>query len=162
MEQATKMLEIGLHPLQVADGFEQACEMAVKRLTDISEEIDVADNDYQKLKEAAMTALGSKVVSKYKEKFADIAKEAVLEVADLDRRDVNFDLIKIATKTGGCMDDSQLVSGIVLDKDISHPQMMKEFKDAKLLLLTCPFEPPKPKTKHTINISSAEDYKTMY
>jgi len=40
--------------------------------------------------------------------------------------------------------------------------MMKEFKDAKLLLLTCPFEPPKPKTKHTINISSAEDYKTMY
>lgn len=121
LEQATKMLEIGLHPLQVADGFEQACEMAVKRLTDISEEIDVADNDYQKLKEAAMTALGSKVVSKYKEKFADIAKEAVLEVADLDRRDVNFDLIKIATKTGGCMDDSQLVSGIVLDKDISHP-----------------------------------------
>lgn len=40
--------------------------------------------------------------------------------------------------------------------------MMKEFKDAKLLLLTCPFEPPKPKTKHTINISSAEDFKTMY
>lgn len=39
---------------------------------------------------------------------------------------------------------------------------MKEFKDAKLLLLTCAFEPPKPKTKHTINITSAEDYKQMY
>lgn len=83
-------------------------------------------------------------------------------MADLERKDVNFDLIKIATKTGGCMEDSQLVSGIVLDKDISHSQMMKEFKDAKLLLLTCPFEPPKPKTKHTINITSAEDYKQMY
>jgi T-complex protein 1 subunit epsilon len=40
--------------------------------------------------------------------------------------------------------------------------MKKEFKDAKILLLTCAFEPPKPKTKHTINISCAEDYKTMY
>lgn len=86
-----------------------------------------------------MTALGSKVVSKYKEKFAEIARDAVLEVADLERKDVNFDLIKICNKTGGSMEDSCLVNGIVLDKDISHPQMMKEFKDAKILLLTCAF-----------------------
>lgn len=156
------MLEIGLHPLQVADGFEQACEMAVQRLGEIGDSVDIQADNYLKLKEAAMTALGSKVVSKYQDKFAEIARDAVLEVADLERKDVNFDLIKIATKTGGCMEDSQLVSGIVLDKDISHSQMMKEFKDAKLLLLTCPFEPPKPKTKHTINITSAEDYKQMY
>lgn len=49
-----------------------------------------------------------------------------------------------------------------MDKDISHPQMRKEILDAKILLLTCPFEPPKPKTKHNINISSAEDYKKLY
>ena len=40
--------------------------------------------------------------------------------------------------------------------------MAKEVKDAKICLLTCPFEPPKPKTKHNINISSAEDYKKLY
>ncbi len=136
--------------------------MAVERLTQISEEIDINVDNHLKLKEAAMTALGSKVVSKYKEKFAEIARDAVLEVADLERKDVNFDLIKIATKTGGSMEDSCLVNGIVLDKDISHPQMVKEFKDAKILLLTCAFEPPKPKTKHNINITSAEDYKKMY
>lgn len=109
-----------------------------------------------------MTALGSKVVSKHKRQFAEIAKNAVLEVADLERKDVNFDLIKIATKASGCMEDSQLINGIVLDKDISHPQMGKEFKDAKILILTCPFEPPKPKTKHNINITNAEDYKKLY
>lgn len=49
-----------------------------------------------------------------------------------------------------------------MDKDISHPQMRKEILDAKILLLTCPFEPPKPKTKHNINISNAEDYKKLY
>lgn len=80
--------------------------MAVTRLGQISEEIDIHADNHQKLVEAAMTALGSKVVSKYKEKFAIMARDAVLEVADLERKDVNFDLIKIAMKTGGCMEDS--------------------------------------------------------
>ena len=49
---------------------------------------------------------------------------------------------------GGKLEDTKLVYGIVLDKDFSHPQMPKELKDAKIAILTCPFEPPKPKTKH--------------
>lgn len=40
--------------------------------------------------------------------------------------------------------------------------MGKEFKDAKILILTCPFEPPKPKTKHSINITCGEDYKKLH
>lgn len=72
------MLEIGLHPLQVADGFEQACEMAVQRLGEIGDSVDIQADNYLKLKEAAMTALGSKVVSKYQDKFAEIARDAVL------------------------------------------------------------------------------------
>ena len=50
----------------------------------------------------------------------------------------------------------------MIDKDFSHPQMPKEIKDAKILILTCPFEPPKPKTKHNINLTNAEDYKKLY
>eukprot|EP00961_Rhodomonas_salina_P065546 881330-Rhodomonas_salina.3 len=50
------------------------------------------------------------------------------------------------------------VYGIVLDKDISHPGMLKDIKDAKLCILTCPFEPPKPKTKHNIAIDTVEKY----
>lgn len=49
---------------------------------------------------------------------------------------------------GGKLEDTQLVYGIVLDKDFSHPQMPKQLKDVRLAILTCPFEPPKPKTKH--------------
>lgn len=40
--------------------------------------------------------------------------------------------------------------------------MPKEVQDAKIAILTCPFEPPKPKTKHNINITNAEDYKKLY
>jgi len=86
----------------------------------------------------------------------------VIAVADLERKDVNFDLIKLDGKVGGKLEDTMLVRGIVLDKEISHPQMPKIIKDAKIALLTCPFEPPKPKTKHSIKITSAKDYAALH
>ena len=162
LEQAQYLIDMGLHPLKIADGFDKACDIAVKRLEEITEEIDVKSNNHESLIEAAMTSLGSKVVSKYKRNLAEIAVKAVLSVADLERRDVNFDLIKVNGKTGGSLEDTTLVNGIIIDKDISHPQMPKVIKDAKICILTCPFEPPKPKTKHNINISSAEDFKKLH
>ena len=90
-----------------------------------------------------------------------MAVKAVLHVADLDRKDVNFDLIKIIAKAGGAIEDSMFIEGIVIDKDFSHPAMDKEIKDAKVVILTCPFEPPKPKTKHGLEIKSAEDYEKL-
>jgi T-complex protein 1 subunit epsilon len=85
----------------------------------------------------------------------------VLSVADIERRDVNFDLIKIVAKSGGAIEDSEFIEGIVIDKDFSHPQMQKEIKDAKVLILTCPFEPPKPKTKHELEIKDAAQYEQL-
>jgi len=75
---------------------------------------------------------------------------------------VRFDLIKVEGKAGGTIGDSQLVSGIVIDKDFSHPQMPKQVNDAKIAILTCAFEPPKPKTKHKMDIRSAEDYHKLH
>jgi hypothetical protein len=49
----------------------------------------------------------------------------------------------------------------VVDKDMSHPQMPREVHDAKLAILTCPFEPPRPKTKHKLDIESVEEYKKL-
>ena len=64
LDQAQKLLDKGLHPLKIADGFEQACDIAVSKLYDIQEEINIEKNDHSQLKKCAMTALGSKVVSK--------------------------------------------------------------------------------------------------
>ena len=100
--------------------------------------------------------MGSKIVSKDQRRLAEIAVKAVLDVADLERKDVNLELIKIQEKTGGSLEDTELIEGILIDKDFSHPQMPKEVKDAKIAILTCPFEAPKPKTKHNIDITSAE------
>jgi len=85
-----------------------------------------------------------------------------LAVADLDRKDVNFEHIKVVAKAGGSLEDTVFINGIVIDKDFSHPQMVKEIKDARVCILTCPFEPPKPKTKHGLEIKSVEDYEKLY
>lgn len=100
-------------------------------------------------------------VSKCHEQFADIAVNAVLSVADLQRKDVDFELIKVDGKVGGSLEDTTLVHGVVVDKDMSHPQMPREVRDAKLAILTCAFEPPRPKTKHKLDITSVEEYKKL-
>jgi T-complex protein 1 subunit epsilon len=91
-----------------------------------------------------MICLGSKIVSKHKRHLAVITVKAILQVADLERKDVNFELIKMEGKTGKSIEHTELIEGLLIDKDISHPQMAKEIKDAKICILTCPFEPPKP------------------
>lgn len=57
--------------------------------------------------------------------MAEIAVNAVMAVADLEKKDVNFELIKVEGKVGGRLEDSMLVRGVVIDKDFSHPQMPK-------------------------------------
>jgi len=113
------------------------------------------------LVEAAMVALSSKVVSKCKRQMAEMAVDAVLTVVDKERKDVNFDLIKIVGKVGQSIEDSKLVHGIVIDKELSHPQMDKQISNAKVAIVTCPFEPPKPKTKYNLNITNVEDYRKL-
>lgn len=100
-------------------------------------------------------------VSKCHEQFADIAVNAVLSVADLERKDVDFELIKVDGKLGGSLEDTLLVRGVVVDKDMSHPQMPREVHDAKIAILTCAFEPPRPKTKHKLDITSVEEYEKL-
>merc|ERR1719506_1340844 len=161
LENAEKLLDRGVHPIRIADGYEMACEIAVKRLNEICDTIEFSSEDTSNLLKTCMTTLNSKVVNRHLEQMAQIAVDAVLGVADLERKDVNFELIKVEGKVGGKLEDTRLVRGIVIDKDISHPQMDKEIKDAKMAILTCPFEPPKPKTKHKLDIDSVEKYEAL-
>jgi len=162
LEEAEKLLEKGIHPIRVARGYEKACEIAVAHLATISGDIKFDGKNTEPLLETAMTTLGSKIVNRFQKQMAQIAVDAVMSVADMKRKDVNFDLIKVEGKVGGKLEDTMLVKGIVLDKEISHPQMKKEIKDAKIAILTCPFEPPKPKTKHGVVIETPEMYAKLH
>ncbi|KAI0719165.1 chaperonin Cpn60/TCP-1 family [Cerioporus squamosus] len=161
LEQSEELLDRGIHPIRIADGFDRACAVAVEHLDRISDRVKFAKDDTSNLLKIAMTSLGSKIVSKDHTHFAEIAVEAVMAVADLERKDVPFDMIKVDGKVGGSLSDTKLIRGVLIDKDMSHPQMPSTVRDAKLAILTCPFEPPRPKTKHKLDITSVEEYKKL-
>jgi len=162
LEQAEKLLDRGIHPVRIAEGYEKAAEVAIKSLSEIADTVNFSSDNLDPLVKTAMTTLSSKIVNVDKRKMAEIAVKAVVGVADLERKDVNFDMIRMEGKPGGSLEDTELVNGIVIDKDISHPQMAKTITDAKMCILTCPFEPPKPKTKHKLDITSKEAYEKLY
>ncbi|KLO17406.1 hypothetical protein SCHPADRAFT_919494 [Schizopora paradoxa] len=161
LEHAESLLDRGIHPIRIADGFERACSVAVQHLDRICDRVEFSKNNTENLLRTAMTSLGSKIVSKEHRQFAQIAVDAVISVADLERKDVLFDLIKVDGKLGGQLSDTSLIKGVLVDKDMSHPGMPSSVKDAKIAILTCPFEPPRPKTKHKLDITSVEEYKKL-
>lgn len=177
LEQSEALLDRGIHPIRIADGFDKACAVAVEHLDSVSDHVPFSLDDKENLLKTAMTTLGSKMydpnfgltfktfifcsVSKEIQRFAEIAVDAVMTVADLERRDVSFDLIKVDGKVGGSLADITLIKGVLIDKDMSHPQMPSVVKDARIAILTCPFEPPRPKTKHKLDITSVEEFKKL-
>lgn len=161
LEQAEFLLDKGIHPIRIADGFEMASQCAVQNLDAIADTFTIDVNNTENLVRTAKTTLGSKIINKCHDQMARIAVDAVMAVADFETKDVNFELIKVEAKVGGSMEDSMLVKGVVIDKDFSHPQMPKELKDVNIAILTCPFEPPKPKTKHKLDVESVEDYRKL-
>nr|Q5RF02.1 RecName: Full=T-complex protein 1 subunit epsilon; Short=TCP-1-epsilon; AltName: Full=CCT-epsilon [Pongo abelii]CAH89655.1 hypothetical protein [Pongo abelii] len=161
LEEAEQLLDRGIHPIRIADGYEQAARVAIEHLDKISDSVLVDIKDTEPLIQTAKTTLGSKVVNSCHRQMAEIAVNAVLTVADMERRDVDFELIKVEGKVGGRLEDTKLIKGVIVDKDFSHPRMPKKVEDAKIAILTCPFEPPKPKTKHKLDVTSVEDYKAL-
>ncbi|CAI4938397.1 CPS_HP_G0099690.mRNA.1.CDS.1 [Saccharomyces cerevisiae] len=169
LDQALELIQKGIHPIKIANGFDEAAKLAISKLEETCDDISASNDELFRdfLLRAAKTSLGSKIVSKDHDRFAEMAVEAVINVMDKDRKDVDFDLIKMQGRVGGSISDSKLINGVILDKDFSHPQMPKcvlpkEGSDAvKLAILTCPFEPPKPKTKHKLDISSVEEYQKL-
>lgn len=98
LEQAASLLDRGIHPIRIADGYELAAQCALRHLDTIAQLFPVNTEDIEPLVKVAMTTLGSKIVNKCHRQMAEISVNAVLSVADLEKRDVNFELIKVEGK----------------------------------------------------------------
>lgn len=96
LEQAAALLDRGIHPIRIADGFEMACNTAVTHLEKIAELFPVSKDNVEPLIKVAKTTLGSKIINKCHRQMAEIAVQAVLSVADMELKDVNFELIKVS------------------------------------------------------------------
>ena len=162
LEHAETLLDKGIHPIRISDGYDMACDVAIKHLENIATTYSFSADNKEPLIKAAMTSLGSKVINRYHRTMAEVAVNAVLQVADLQRNDVDFELIKVRSKIGGKLEDIKIIDGFLIDQEMSHPGMRKSVNHAKIAVLTCPFEPPKPKTTYKIDVDSVEKYNTLY
>lgn len=156
LNQVKLLIEKGMHPIKISEGLNLALSLAEQNLIKISE--DVQDLNSCLLK-AAKTSLGSKIVSMCD--FSGICVEAALAVADLNRKDLDLELINIQSTTGKSLAETKLIKGLVIKREFSHPQMVKSVSKAKIALLSCPFEPPRLKNKNSLLISTIEEFKNL-
>lgn len=157
LKRAEKLLKQGIHPTVITEGFRKASEKAVEILNDMS--IASGIEDKVGLKNAAMTCMSSKIVSESKDHLADICIDAVASIAEKDDEgnwNADIDKVQIQKKEGESIDDTNLIKGIILDKEVVHPGMPKDIDNAKILLLQSAIEIEKTEFDSKLQINSPE------
>ncbi|MEM2785327.1 MAG: thermosome subunit beta [Candidatus Nitrosotenuis sp.] len=156
LEKAEELIGKNVHPTVVVDGFKKAAEKAIAELRQIGIKVDPLDKKF--LKKVAVTTLASKLVSSNAEELADIVVDAVLSVAEKvgDKYKVDIDNIKVEKKGSSSIRNTELIHGIVLDKEVVHGGMPKRVEYAKIALLNAPLEIEKTEFDAKININSPE------
>ena len=150
---AGELLEKNIHPTTIARGFKIAADKAVEILNSMAKPIK--KDDVKTLRNIAITAMASKGASAAKDMLADIVVKAVRMVAEeIDGRTVvDLDNIQITKKQGGSINDTQVIEGIILDKERVHEGMPKIVKNAKIALVNAPFEVKKTEVDARIQIT---------
>jgi thermosome len=156
LNKAEELIDKNIHPTIIIDGYRKAAEIALETLEKIAIPVDLKSQEY--LKKAATTAMGSKIVSEYKEYLADLAVKAMMAVAEKkdDVYKVDVDDVKVEKKTGESLMETSLINGVVLDKEIVHSGMPKRLEKAKIALIDASLEIEKTELDAKINIESPE------
>ena len=156
LKRAEKLLQQKIHPTVITEGFRKAAEKAVEILNKMS--IKSGIDDMEGLKNAAMTCMSSKIVSESKEMLAEICIEAIKAVAEQENGKwvVDIDKVQIQKKEGEGIDETSLIKGIILDKEVVSPGMPKSVKDAKILLLQSAVEIEKTEFDSKLQITSPD------
>jgi len=153
---AEDLINKNIHPSVIIEGYGKAAEKALETLEKIAIPVEPTDKEF--LKKVAMTSMASKIVSENKEQLAEIAVEAVLNVAQKvgDEYRVDLDDIMVEKKPGESITDTKLIKGIVLDKEVVHSGMPKRVRNAKIALLESALEVKKTEFDAKINIDHPE------
>ncbi len=156
LKKAEGLLDQNVHSTVITKGFRLAKEKALELMSNISKEIKPSDSDI--LKKIAITAMTGKSAERASNHLADIAVQAVKMVMDEEngKIEVDTDNIQIEKKHGGSIEDTELIKGIVIDKEVVHPGMPKHLRDAKIALVDSALEVKETETDAEIRITSPE------
>lgn len=156
LKNASELLDQNIHASTIVKGYKMASQKAISILPEIADKISIGDKE--NLNKIAAVSLGSKSagVGNSKEFLANLVVDAITMVANQENGHivVDADQIKLEKKEGGSTDNTSLIRGIVVDKEMVHSGMPKNIKDAKVLLMDVALEIDKPETDTKIEITS--------
>jgi len=161
LKRAQNLLDDNVHPTTIVAGYKKAADRAVQILDSLGEPIKLEDK--AALKKVAMTSMHSKGLGGVREHFADIAVAAILQVMEKrgDSWNADIDNIQLVKKEGKSMLDTELVKGVIVDKEVVHPGMPKQVKNAKVALLDAALEIEKTETSAEIRINDPTQMKAF-
>jgi len=156
LSKAEGLLDKNVHPIIIIEGYKKASDKAQEILERIA--IPISINDDKTLRIVAVTSLASKGINVAEDHFAKIIVEAVKQVAEEVNGKItaDIDLIKVVKKHGKSLDETELVKGMVIDKEVASSQMPKYVENAKIALLSEKLEIEKTEFDAKINIESPE------
>ncbi|MEM0145941.1 MAG: thermosome subunit beta [Conexivisphaerales archaeon] len=161
VEKAEELIQKGVHPTIIIDGYMKSSQEAVNTLRRVADKVSAEDK--ATLKKIAMTTIGTKVVSSDAAYLSDLIVDAVSQVAD--KKDgtyrVDIDNVKVEKKPGASIKNTTLIRGVVVDKEVVHAGMPKTVKKAKIALLNAPLEIEKTEIDAKINITDPEQMKAF-
>jgi len=156
LAKAEELLDQNIHPSIIIKGYTLAAEKAQEIIDSIA--ISVEPDNEETLTKIASTSITGKNAESHKDLLAKLAVEAVKQVAEKINSTyiVDIDNIKLEKKEGGSVRDTQLIKGVVIDKERVHPRMPKKVTNAKIALINDALEVKKTETDAKINITSPD------
>jgi len=161
LKKAEELLDQNIHPTIIVSGYRKAALKAVETIENIAIMVEITDR--ATLKKVAITSMGSKAVGTAREHLADIAIDAVSQIVETrgDKTLADIDNIQVIKKTGKSLFESQLVKGLVIDKEVVHPGMPKKIEKAKIALLDNALEIEKTEMSAEIRIRDPNQMKAF-
>ena len=154
LEKAEGLIDKGVHPTIIVEGYNKAAAKAIEFLNALAEKVPANSKEW--LVKVARTSMQTKLVSRESQDLAELVVGAVLQVAEKAEDGsykVDLDNIKVEKKPGGSLRDTTLIKGFVLDKEVAHSGMPKKVEKAKIALVNAAFEIEKTEFDAKLNIS---------
>jgi len=152
LSEAEELIEQDIHATVLTQGYRQAAEKAKDVLEDIAIEVDADDTEI--LESIAATAMTGKGAENAKDTLSELVVDAATAVADDGV--VDSDNIQIETVVGGSIDESELVEGVIIDKERVHENMPFSVEDADVALLDTAIEVPETELDTEVNVSDPD------
>ena len=153
LAKAEELLKKDVHSSVIIEGFQAASEKALEILSEISKKVN--PNDRETLLKISSTSMESKLISEDSESLSKIVVDSIMSIAETNdkKSSVDLDNLKVEKKAGGSIQDTSLIKGIVLDKEVVHSGMPTKIQQAKLALLNTAMEIEKTEMSAEIRIN---------